>query len=433
MKSKILALIFIIFVISLPVGAQNKTDYSKIDMMLIRSDFNRAIDSCKQILALDTLNSEIYYKLGLAYQNQLPDDKSFDCFLKAATLSPENSKYSFMVAKYYYNNGKVKQAEPLLLNLCAKDTMNWPYAYYLTSIYMQRGRYDESIKIYNRFLKQDSSNYSILDKLGFASLRKGDFNEAIDLYNKTLALNNKNTDAIKNLSFLYSSTNRVDTALQLLTMGIKIDPVDMDLYIRRAALNYLVNYTKRALDDYLKILASGDSTFLYIKRAGIGYLNNLQQKESLKYLLIAYSKDSSDYETASYIGQIYYHMNDPRNSIRYYKRVVKLLTPITMQMGIATIMLAEAQKNAGFYKEAIASYLGAQKYSSDVNLYMIIANLYDEKLKDIPKAIYYYELFLDKIKKSQRNFKPDYVDKVKERLEFLKNPANMQEKKQPGK
>ena len=147
MKSKILALIFIIFVISLPVGAQNKTDYSKIDMMLIRSDFNRAIDSCKQILALDTLNSEIYYKLGLAYQNQVPDDKSFDCFLKAATLSPENSKYSFMVAKYYYNNGKVKQAEPLLLNLCAKDTMNWPYAYYLTSIYMQRGRYDESIKI----------------------------------------------------------------------------------------------------------------------------------------------------------------------------------------------------------------------------------------------------------------------------------------------
>ena len=428
MKSKILALIFIIFVISLPVGAQNKTDYSKIDMMLIRSDFNRAIDSCKQILALDTLNSEIYYKLGLAYQNQVPDDKSFDCFLKAATLSPENSKYSFMVAKYYYNNGKVKQAEPLLLNLCAKDTMNWPYAYYLTSIYMQRGRYDESIKIYNRFLKQDSSNYSILDKLGFASLRKGDFNEAIDLYNKTLALNNKNTDAIKNLSFLYSSTNRVDTALQLLTMGIKIDPVDMDLYIRRAALNYLVNYTKRALDDYLKILASGDSTFLYIKRAGIGYLNNLQQKESLKYLLIAYSKDSSDYETASYIGQIYYHMNDPRNSIRYYKRVIKLLTPITQQMGIASIMLAESQKNGGYYKEAISSYLTAQKYSSDVNLYMIIANLYDEKLKDTPKAIYYYELFLDKTKKSQMRFKTDYIDKVKERLEFLKNPDKQHEK-----
>lgn len=429
MKRIYFTLTLLVFVHAFSCLSQNKTDYSKIDIMLISGDFNRAIDSCKLIIAHDTLNSEIYYKLGLAYQNQLPDDKSFGCFLKAATLSTEDPKYSFMVAKYYYNKGKIKQAEPILLNLCEKDSMNWSYAYYLTSVYMQRGRYDESIKIYNRFLKQDSSNYSILDKLGYAFLRKGSFNEAIDLYNKSLAINGKNTDAIKNLSYLYSSTNRVDTALQLLTMGIKIDPVDMDLYVRRAGLNYLVNYTKRALDDYLKLLATGDSTFLYIKRAGIGYLNNLQQREALKYLLIAYSRDSSDYETASYIGQIYYHMNDHRNSIHYYKRVIKLLTPITTQMGIATIMLAEAQKNAGFYKDAISSYLTAQKYSSDVNLYMIIANLYDEKLKDTPKAIYYYELFLDKIKKSQMKFPPDYINKVKERLEFLKNPDKLKEKK----
>ena len=136
-----------------------------------------------------------------------------------------------------------------MLNLCSNDSMNWPYAYYLTSIYMQKGRYDESIKIYNRFLKQDSLNYAILDKIGFACLRKGDFNDAIDFYNRSLTLNNKNTNAIKTYLYLYSSCNKVDTALQLLTMGIKIDPLDMDLYIRRGGLNYLVNYTKRALDD----------------------------------------------------------------------------------------------------------------------------------------------------------------------------------------
>jgi hypothetical protein len=49
-----------------------------------------------------------------------------------------------------------------------------------------------------------------------------------------------------------------------------------------------------------------------------------------------------------------------------------------MQMGISTIILAEAQKNAGFYKEEIASCPGAQIYSADVNLYMMIANLCDE-------------------------------------------------------
>jgi len=69
MKSRILVFIVIVFVISIPVGAQNKTDYPKIDLMLIKGDFSMAIDTCRQILAHDTLNSEIYYKLGLAYQN----------------------------------------------------------------------------------------------------------------------------------------------------------------------------------------------------------------------------------------------------------------------------------------------------------------------------------------------------------------------------
>jgi tetratricopeptide (TPR) repeat protein len=426
----IIAVLFV-FIFSHHALAQNGQDNSRIDLMLIRGEFKKAIDTCKQILAIDSLNSEIYFKLGLAYQNQLPDDKSFDCFYKASALSPANKKYSFWVAKEYFNKGKIKQAEPLLLDLYTKDSTNWSYAYYLTSIYMERGRYDESINIYNRFLRMDSLNYNILDKIGFALLRKGYFENAIELYNRSLTLNIKNTNAIKNLSYLYSSTNRVDTALQLLTMGIKTDPEDMDLYVRRAGLNYIVNYTKRALDDYLKILSSGDSTYLYLKRAGIGYFYNLQPKEALKFLLIAYSKDSSDYETASYIARTYDRINDPKKSIHYYRRVIKLLTPVTQQMGINTILMAEAQKTAGYYKEAVSSYLDAQKYSSDVNLYMIIANLYDEKLKDTAKAIYYYELFLDKSKKSKMYFKEEYIESVKERLEFLKNPNKLPEKKPP--
>jgi hypothetical protein len=51
---------------------------------------------------------------------------------------------------------------------------------------------------------------------------------------------------------------------------------------------------------------------------------------------------------------------------------------------------------------------------------MIIANLYDEKLKDTTKAIKYYELFLNKIKTDKISYKSDYVESIKERKEFLK-------------
>jgi tetratricopeptide (TPR) repeat protein len=285
---------------------------------------------------------------------------------------------------------------------------------------MQEGKYKESIKIYDRFYKQDTSNYVFLDKIGFANLRMGDYNYAIGMFNKSLTLNKKNLNSIKNLAFLYASTNKVDTAIQLLTNGMVIEPTDMDLYVRRANIYYLIQSYKKALNDYLTILSSGDSTFLYLKRAGIAYSNTLQPKEAIRYLKLASVKDSSDYETASYLGRNYYNLNYSKKSIFYYKRVIRILTPITRQMGIASIMLAEAQKADGLYKDAINTYLGSLKLSSDLNLYMIIANLYDEKLKDTTKAIKYYELFLNKIKTDKISYKSDYVESIKERKEFLK-------------
>jgi tetratricopeptide (TPR) repeat protein len=213
---------------------------------------------------------------------------------------------------------------------------------------------------------------------------------------------------------------RVDTAIILLTRGIAIDPEDLDLYVRRANINFLINHTKRALDDYLKILKTGDTTFIYLKRAGIGYSNNLQPKESNVYLKLAFKKDTTDYETATFLAQNYDKLGKPDTAIYYYKRVLKILDPIVDQASITSIFLAESLKDGGYYKEAIDTYLKCMKTTDDINLYMIVANLYDEKFNDIPKAIYYYQKFVDNLKNARMNFSSDYTDQVKKRLEFLK-------------
>lgn len=420
MKSKIFSLATTIIILCSSLPAQENNDYSRIDIMLINGEINRVIDTCRYILSNDSLNAEIYYKMGLAYQNILPDDKSFDCFLKAASISPGNNLYKYMVAKSYYGKGKMKQAKPLLTELQSVDSLNWLYAYYLTSIYMQDGMYDESIKIYNRFYEKDSSNYIILDKLGFARLRKKEYDAAIDLYNRSLAINKRNVSAIKNLSFLYASTSRVDTALQLLTSGIEIDPSDMDLYVRRAALNFSHDYTKRALDDYLILLNSGDSTLLYLKRAGIGYSNNLQPKESIKYLILAYKEDTTDLEVSRYLAQNYRKLKDFTNSAIYYNHIINTLKPAISQLGLNYLNLAEILKLDRLYTEAISTYLKSYEYFPNPSIYMFIANVYDENLSDTPKAIHYYQLFLDSIKDSGIRYQPNYIESIRKRLEYLK-------------
>ncbi len=424
MKKIIFISVLLFSLILLPASGQETPELSKIDLLIIRGENYKVIDTCRQILKSDSLNSEIWYKLGLAYQNLMSEENSFSCFSKASELSPTNNRYSFMVAKGYYTKDKQALAKQYLLKLTAADSLNWAYSHYLTSILMQEQNYDDAIKIYTRFYNQDSSNYFYLDKIGFATLKKGETGEAKELYSKSLQLNKKNVSAMKNLAYIFTMENKVDTAVKILTRAISTEPDDMDLFVRRASLYFATNNNKRALNDYLKVLSTGDSTVLYLKRAGIGYQNNLQPKEAVKYLLLAYSKDSNDYETASLIGQNYYHQSQFNKSIYYYKRVTKILSPAVGQMGIATIMLAESQKGAGLYKDAISSYLTAIKTSSDPNLYMIIANLYDEQLKDVPKALYYYDLFLTSIKNTSRSgVSSAYVESIKKRVEFLKNPV----------
>jgi hypothetical protein len=53
---------------------------------------------------------------------------------------------------------------------------------------------------------------------------------------------------------------------------------------------------------------------------------------------------------------------------------------------------------------------------------MIIANLYDEKLNNTSKAIYYYELYLNKIRKNKDEYESDYNNSIRKRVESLKNP-----------
>jgi tetratricopeptide (TPR) repeat protein len=419
MKRTFILILLLVFVISLPGYTQNSHDNSKIDRMLVRGDYKRVIDTCKQILVNDTLDADVFYKLGLAYQNLFFDDKSFDCFLKAESLSPENNNYSFTVAKSYFNRGKSNKAKPILLKLCAEDSVNWPYAYYLTGIYMQEGKYDESIRIYTRFYNQDPQNYVFTDKIGFAYLRKGDFKKAMEMYNRSLTINPDNLNAIKNLAYLYTGS-KVETSLKLLEKGILIDSTDMDLYARRAALNYTIfNYTK-ALGDYLRIIIAGDSSVMNLKRAGIGYTVNHQSKEAIQMLLKAYEKDTADFETISYLAQNYAILKDLKSSAYYYNYKIKLLNNALPQLGLTYILLGEVLKSDNHFNESVAAYIKSQEYRSDSNIIMIIANLYDEKLGNVPKAIHYYELYLRKENNTKNEYATEYNESIRKRIESLK-------------
>jgi tetratricopeptide (TPR) repeat protein len=415
-------LLIIPFLLALTVVNTIASDstYQRIDRMIISGEYRKAVDTCRLLLETDSLNADLWYKMGLAARNLQPDDLSLSSFLKASTIDPANNLYKFNLAKSYLNRNKNFKAKPLLIELCSADSMRWDYANHLTGIYISEGSYDKAIAVYNRFYEADSANYVILDKLGYAHLRKGMFEESVDYYTRSLAINSKNLDAIRNLSFLYPYTHNIDTAITILDGAIEIDPEDIDLRARRGTLNWAKDYNKRALNDYLKILSLGDSSFLYLKRAGIGYLRNMQPNQALFFLMEAHVRDTTDYETIDCIAQCHSRLKDLDKSIAWYQKIIDLLEPMTKQLGVTHLNRGEIQQMNNDYRDAITSYLKGYELTKHPGTLMTIANVYDQQLNNSPRAIQYYKSFLNNYTK-KGIYTAEYINSIKERLQYLEN------------
>lgn len=93
--------------------------------------------------------------------------------------------------------------------------------------------------------------------------------------------------------------------------------------------------------------------------------------------------------------------------------------PLHIQLGRTYFLIALSLQDAGSFKDAIDYYNKALEIDHNISVLMIIANLYDEALNDRENAIKYYRIFLEREKGSKIAYPPEYLDKVKKRLEYL--------------
>jgi len=128
----------------------------------------------------------------------------------------------------------------------------------------------------------------------------------------------------------------------------------------------------------------------------------------------------SDYVTCCYLGHAFYKLRSIKRSIYFYEKVLKILAPITNQTRLSQILLAESLKEDGQYREALNTYLKAQQIKPDPNIYMIMANIYDEQFNDKKSALRYYQLYLDNLKSGGGMVSREYLDAIMKRMEYLK-------------
>jgi Tfp pilus assembly protein PilF len=192
------------------------------DMQQDMGQSDDAIESCRQSLRLDPMNSCEHAHLGflLLGKGQLPEAEA--SFRQGLALG-RRTEDCVGLGVALDRQGRVDEAEASYREAIALDPENDEAMYNLGALLsLQRHQYTEAIALFRRAIEIDPQYGSAYRELGLALKRTGACLEAERCLQRAVALDGKDMRAHLGLGVLYSDTKRYEEALPCLERACKL-------------------------------------------------------------------------------------------------------------------------------------------------------------------------------------------------------------------
>ncbi|MCX6220577.1 MAG: tetratricopeptide repeat protein [Bacteroidia bacterium] len=213
--------------------------------------------------------------------------------------------------------------------------------------------------------------------------------------------------------------NLYDQAVETLESGISAFPEENLLFNRLGDLHYSKRNYKKAIVQYEKILATGDSLPGVIKNLGISYYYEKEFKKGIEFLEKSLTLVPNDPVAGLFIGLCYKNLKDNNQSLAYLNFAASIGIPSYMsdiynQLGNIYTEKKAYGKSIEFLKKAY------QLDSTKVDILFKIANNYDLWLtKDKSQALRYYNAYL-KSEKEKSDYHRQLTRYAQERKQKIK-------------
>jgi len=297
------------------LGSTDTSVLEKVaDKYLENNEIDKFITTAEKILAINSKNADMRYKLSIAYQqkhdrlkkeNAEPDKivKQYDLAVehckKAVELDTANFKYHLRLADLYAKEGKLKALREYkdAIELAPEN----PLGYY------HRARFMANFKFGGGFLLWAPED--ILNDI-----------------QKAISLDPKLAGAYSVLGKIYDRMNEFDKALEAYEKAVSIDPslIEAQLYL---AEKYAEKKPQKAIEAYKNAIDAGvddvevlkDYAFVILK-----YYEQTKWKKAQDALKIALEKAPNDQEVLMNYGYTLYLEDKYSEAIEYYKKVLTM-------------------------------------------------------------------------------------------------------------
>jgi tetratricopeptide (TPR) repeat protein len=232
------------------------------------------------------------YSLGIHYKTIKDYEKAIRYFTEAAAHNEELDKVYYQLAECYFNlNDNEKAVRNAEESIAKNKTFAKPYIL-LHEIYLKKKNYSKAASVLESLLGVKSGLVNVHYTLGTLYYNNRDYDRALYHFNRIIEISSTQLIdefykeyAYYHAGHIYYGKNQIDKSIQSFRIAADINP--------------------------------DNTSTIYI--LSVLFMENYRLEEALKYCHQYLSKIPDNLKINSYIGRIYYIMDDPK-AWRYLKK-----------------------------------------------------------------------------------------------------------------
>ncbi|MDQ2179287.1 tetratricopeptide repeat protein [Marinifilum sp. D714] len=417
----ILASIFFI-----PNASAQRTN--KVDQMLFNGQYESAIPILRQMIAKDSTNSKLYFRLGKAYQSLNQYVLAIENYQKAHKLHPNSTATLFNYSNCLYSSGNYPESQKQLLKLQAVDSMHYQGSLLLAKTYANLSNYSKGLDTYKKLIVRDSLNPYLHKQAANLKGKMHDFIGALASYLKAYELNPKDLSVILNVIQKFSEMGAFEQALDYCNKGLEVYPNNHLIQKKKAQCLMGLEWYENALNIYKDLETRKKLNIVGYKQLGICYMQTRQYQKAVDVFLICMTDPNmgasfeKDPMLNYFLGVCFSRLNDYEKGIIYLQNSLDyIIPPIKSSMHL---YLAKAYNATREFEKAVIEYKNHfEMDSSNPEVLYEIATTYEEFGDNKKKALKYYSQYIretDDIGGERYEYAKSRILHIKEKIHFEK-------------
>jgi tetratricopeptide (TPR) repeat protein len=377
---------------------------------LQKGNYKEAEKQLKKALALQPELVEPRFELLNIYRAQgkkQDPEKIYKIYKDILEKNPGNIRAALELGSYYHENGKVRDAQKLFIDLGKRSESKFAIILNILQLYIEKKKYSAAITILEGMLKGAPENSDIHHIAGIAFNGKKDNDKAMMHFKKVKPGSRFYQDATVHISYMYQEKGDNKKAINHLKKAIDKTPDDPELFYYLSTFYEDTQKFKDAETALKKAIEISPNEEKFLFRLGVVYDKWNRKEDSINTMKDLIKLNPKHANALNYLGYTY---ADLGINLDEAERLIKEALKYKPDDGYITDSLGWVYFKKGMFNEALNLLKKAVELVPDDPI--MLEHLGDAYLKtnDRVNALKFY-------KRSLKNKKKDKIQlerKIKE-------------------